>query len=315
MTFQNPLFLPVLILVPGLALLYVLAQRRRSSYAVRFTNLDLLASVVGKRPGFRRHVPTALFLLGLTALVLAAAGPILNLEVARNRASVMLVIDVSGSMEATDVTPSRLEAARSAARTLIDQLPGSAEVGLVSFNTKATLLTPLTTNRLSVASALDSLRAGGGTAVGEGITSALDELARSVATTPEASRPPAIIVLLTDGSSNAGIDPQAAAENARAASVPVVTVGIGQRDKPTYVRGQQVDAVDEASLQGIAATTGGKYYYAEAAGQLSKIYSSLGSSFGWQFLRVDILVPMLMLGMVVLLVGGFLSMRWFRLFP
>ena len=315
MTFQNPIFLPVLILIPGLALLYILAQRRRSAYAVRFTNLDLLASVVGKRPGIRRHVPTALFLLGLTGLVLAAAGPVLNLEVARNRASVMLVIDVSGSMDATDVFPTRLDAARSAARTLLNQLPPNAEVGLVSFNTKATLLTPLTTNRDSVTSALDSLRAGGGTAIGDGITAALDELERSVATTPEASRPPAIIVLLTDGSSNAGIDPQTAADNARAASVAVQTVGIGQRDKPTFIHGQQVDAVDEAVLQGIATTTGGKYYYAEAAGQLSKIYSSLGSSFGWQFLSVDILVPMLLLGIFVLLAGGVLSMRWFRTFP
>jgi Ca-activated chloride channel homolog len=315
MSFQSPIFLPILILIPALAVLYVLAQRRRSSYAVRFTNLDLLASVVGKRPGFRRHVPTALFLLGLTGLVLAAADPVLNLEVARNRASVMLVIDVSGSMEATDVQPSRLEAARSAARTLINQLPPSAEVGLVSFNTKATLLTPLTTNRDTVSAALDSLHPGGGTGIGEGITAALDELARSVATTPEASRPPAIIVLLTDGSNNAGMDPQAAADNAKAASVPVQTIGIGQRDKPTFVHGQQVDGVDEAALQSIATTTGGKYYYAEAAGQLSKIYSALGSSFGWQFLRVDILVPMLLLGMFVLLVGGVLSMRWFRLFP
>jgi Ca-activated chloride channel family protein len=227
----------------------------------------------------------------------------------------MLVIDVSGSMEATDVLPSRLDAARSAARTLINQLPPSAEVGLVSFNTKATLLTPLTTNRDSVTSALDSLRAGGGTAVGDGITAALDELARSVATTPEASRPPAIIVLLTDGASNAGIDPQLAAANAKSASVPVVTVGIGVRDKPTFVHGQQVEGVDETALQDIAAVTGGKYYYAEAAGQLSKIYSSLGSSFGWQFLQVDILVPMLLVGIFVLLIGGFLSMRWFRLFP
>lgn len=315
MTFQNPIFLPILILIPGLALLYVLAQRRRSTYAVRFTNLDLLASVVGRRPGIRRHLPTALFLLGLTALVLAAAGPVLNLEVARNRASVMLVIDVSGSMDATDVLPSRLDAARNAARTLIAQLPPSAEVGLVSFNTKATLQSQLTTNHDAISGALDNLHAGGGTAIGEGITAALDELARSVASTPEASRPPAIIVLLTDGSSNAGIDPQTAADNAKAAAVPVVTVGVGQRGKPTFVRGQQVEGVDETVLQGIATATGGKYYYAEQSTQLSKIYSSLGSSFGWQFLRVDILVPMLVLGLVVLLIGGFFSLRWFRLFP
>lgn len=315
MSFLNPIYLPILILIPVLALLYFLGQRRRSSYAVRFTNLDLLESVVGKRPGIRRHVPTALFLLGLTGLVLAAADPVLNLEVARNRASVMLVIDVSGSMDATDVFPTRLIAARSAARTLINQLPPNAEVGLVSFNTKATLQSPLTTNHDNLMSALDNLRANGGTAIGEGITAALDELARSVATTPEASRPPAIIVLLTDGSNNAGIDPQTAADNARAASVPVVTVGLGQRDQNTVVHGQPVGGVDEQALQMIATTTGGKYYYAEATPQLSKIYSSLGTSFGWQFLRVDILVPTLMLGIFVLLLGGFLSMRWFRLFP
>jgi len=247
--------------------------------------------------------------------VLAAADPVLNLEVARSRASVILVIDVSGSMDATDVLPSRLDAARNAARTLINQLPPSAEVGLVSFNTKSTLQTPLTTDHGAVSSALDNLRAGGGTAIGEGITAALDELARSVASTPEASRPPALIVLLTDGSNNAGIDPQTAADSARAASVPVVTVGIGARDRPTFVHGQQVEAVDEAALQGIATSTGGKYYYAEASAQLSNIYSSLGSSFGWQFLRIDILVPVLLLGMFALLVGGFFSMRWFRLFP
>ncbi|MDQ6918853.1 MAG: VWA domain-containing protein [Candidatus Dormibacteraeota bacterium] len=315
MSFLNPVYLPFLLALPVLALLYIVAQRRRSRYAVRFTNLDLLASVVGKRPGIRRHVPTALFLLGLAGIILAASDPVLNLEVARNRASVMLVIDVSGSMEATDVTPSRLDAARSAARSLINQLPPSAEVGLVSFNTKATLQSPLTTNRDAVSQALDSLSPGGGTAIGEGITAALDELARSVASTPEASRPPALIVLLTDGSNNAGIDPQTAAENAKAASVPVQTIGIGAKDKPTFVHGQKVDAVDEPALQAIATTTGGKYYYAQAAGQLSKIYSALGSSFGWQFLRIDILVPVLLVGIFVLLIAGFLSMRWFRLFP
>jgi Ca-activated chloride channel homolog len=315
MTFQNPVFLSILVLIPALALLYVLAQRRRGAYAVRFTNLDLLASVVGRRPGIRRHVPTALFLLGLTGLILAAADPVLNLEVARNRANVMLVIDVSGSMQATDVLPTRLEAARSAARKLLQQLPANAQVGLVSFNSAASLVTPLTGSRDTVSAALDSLRPNGGTAIGEGISAALEELAKANAATPGTAKPPGMIVLLTDGSSNAGIDPQVAAARAKAAAVLVVTVGVGSRDQPTFVRGQRVDAVDEAALQSIATTTGGKYYYAEAAGQLSQIYASLGTSFGWQFLRLDILVPMLLVGTLVLLVGGFLSMRWFRLFP
>ena len=315
MTFTNPIFLPILILIPGLALLYVLAQRRRSTYAVRFTNLDLLASVVGKRPGFRRHVPTALFLLGLTALVLAAAGPVLNLEIARNRASVMLVIEGCGAVDASGVVPAGGAGGRRGGRSLSNRRAPSAGIGLASFNTPTTLQSPLTTNHDAVSGALDNLHAGGGTAIGDGITAALDELARSVASTPEASRPPAIIVLLTDGASNAGIDPQSAADNAKAAGVPVVTVGVGVPGKPTFVRGQQVEGVDDVVLQGIATSTGGKYYYAAQSSQLSKIYSSLGSSFGWQFLRVDILIPTLILGLVVLLIGGFFSLRWFRLFP
>ena len=315
MSFLDPVWLPALVLVPCLALVYLLLQRRRRTYALRFTNLALLASVAGRRPGFRRHLPTTLFLLGLGGLVLAAAHPVLNLEVARGRANVMLAIDVSGSMQATDVQPSRLEAARSAARTLIDQLPPSARVGLVSFNSSASLVTPLTTDRTTVQSALDGLRPGGGTAIGDGIQVALQQLQQAGGSGTTAAKVPALIVLLTDGSNNTGTDPQLAAAAAKAAGVLVDTVGIGKRDQPTYIHGQQVDAVDEAALQGIATTTGGSYYYAEAAGQLSRIYSKLGSSFGWEFLRVDIMLPMLALGALVLIGGGLLSMRWFRVFP
>jgi len=315
MSFLDPIWLPLLLVIPALALLYVLLQRRRRTYALRFTNLDLLATVTGRRPGLRRHLPTTLFLLGLAGLVLAAAHPVLNLEVARGRANVMLAIDVSGSMQAADVQPSRLEAARAAARTLISQLPPSAKVGLVSFSARANLVAPLTTDRSAVESALNNLRAGGGTAIGDGIEAALQELQQSGSTGTTSAKVPAMIVLLTDGSSNAGTDPQLAAAAAKAAGVPVNTIGIGQRDKPTFVHGQQVDGVDETALQGIADTTGGSYYYAEAAGQLSKIYSKLGSSFGWEFLRLDAMLPMLALGALVLVGGGLLSMRWFRVFP
>ncbi|TMC10240.1 MAG: VWA domain-containing protein [Chloroflexi bacterium] len=315
MSFLDPAWLPALLIIPCLAALYVVLQRRRRTYALRFTNLELLASVVGRRPGLRRHVPTTFFLLGLAGLVLAAAHPVLNLEVARGRANVMLAIDVSGSMQAGDVLPSRLDAARSAARTLIEQLPPGARVGLVSFNSNARLVAPLTPDRSAVEGALDSLRPGGGTAIGDGIEVALQQLQQGGSAASSANRVPAMIVLLTDGSSNTGTDPQVAAAAAKAAGVTVDTIGIGQRDKPTFVRGQQVDAVDEPALQSIATTTGGSYYYAEAAGQLSKIYAKLGSSFGWEFLRLDVMLPMLALGGLVLLAGGLLSMRWFRVFP
>ncbi|HSR22615.1 MAG TPA: VWA domain-containing protein [Candidatus Eisenbacteria bacterium] len=315
MTFQQPAFLAGLLLVPALAALYVLAQRRRRRFTVRFTNLALLQSVVSSRPGHRRHVPPALLMLGAAGLLLAMAGPVLNLEVARSNASVMLVVDVSGSMQATDVTPTRLEAARSAARTLIDQLPGNARVGLVSFNGSATLSSPLTDDRDQVRAALDGLQAGGGTAIGDGLSLAVQQLAPNAQAASPARRAPALIVLLTDGVSNAGSDPLSAADRARAAGIPVATVGIGQRNASVRVRGQEVGGVDEQTLQAIAGATGGKYYYAEASAQLQQIYSSLGSQFGWEFVRWDATVPMVVLGTAAVLAAAGLSLWWFRLLP
>jgi Ca-activated chloride channel homolog len=314
-TFQQPAFLVGLLLVPVLAALYVLAQRRRRRFTMRFTNLALLHSVVSSRPSHRRHVPPALFLLGAAGLLLAMAGPILNLEVARSNASVMLVVDVSGSMQATDVMPSRLEAARGAGRTLVDQLPGNARVGLVSFNSSATLASPLTDDRGQVRAALDGLQANGGTAIGDGLALAVRQLAPNAQAASSARRAPALIVLLTDGVSNAGSDPLSAADRARSAGIPVATVGIGLRNASVRVRGQEVGGVDEQTLQAIASTTGGKYYYAEASGQLQQIYSSLGSQFGWEFVRWDATVPMIVLGTAAVLAAAALSLWWFRVLP
>ena len=216
MTFRAPLFLLALALLPLLVAFYIFMQGRRRAYVVRFTNLDLLSKVVPRGPGVRRHLPTTLFLLGLAGLMVAAAQPVLNLEVARSRSDVVLVIDVSGSMAATDVQPSRMAAARSAARTLIDQLPPSARVGLVSFDERASLISPLTTDRGAVENALNTLRPNGNTAIGDGLELALQQV--TVGRTASAARQaPALIVLLTDGSSNSGMDPQAAAADAKAA--------------------------------------------------------------------------------------------------
>ena len=314
MSFNSPLFLLGLLLVPLAIAGYFVAQRRRRAYVVRFTNLDLLAQVVPRRPGIRRHLPPLFFLLGLAGLLIAAADPVLNLEVARDRSDVMLVVDVSGSMQADDVQPTRLDAARSAARTLISQLPSGARVGLVSFSDRARLEEPLTDDRQSVESALGGLRAGGGTAIGDGLELALKQVIADRKAS-SARQAPAMIVLLTDGSSNAGVDPQSAAADAKAAGIPVNTIGIGQRSQSTFVRGQRVEAVDEQALQSIASATGGKYFYAQAAGQLKQIYQSLGSEFAWQFMRVDVMVPTLIAGLLVLLIGGLLSLRWFRLLP
>jgi Ca-activated chloride channel family protein len=293
----------------------VFLQRRRRAYAVRFTNLALLASVVPRRPGVRRHLPPAVFLLGLAGLLFGAAGPVLNLEVATSHADVALVIDVSGSMAAGDVQPTRLDAARAAARDLIGQLPWNSRVALISFSDKASVVSPLTNNKQQVTTALDGLRPGGGTAIGDGLELALQQLQPDTAVASGSRKTAATIVLLTDGSSNTGIDPATAAAQAKADGIPVDTIGIGQRGGRTFVGHQQVDGVDEATLQAIAQETGGKYFYAGAADQLRQIYSSLGSQVGWEFLRLDITIPVLLLALATLIAGALLSMRWFRVFP
>ena len=314
MILQQPAFLLGLLVIAALAGLYVFAQRRRRRYALRFTDVALLQSVAGRGPGIRRHVPPALFLLGAAALVLAAAQPVLNLMVARTDASVMLVIDTSGSMDAVDVLPTRLDAARSAAHTLIDHLPANTRIGLVTFSTSPNLAAPLTDKRQDVLTALDYLQAGGATATGDGLSLAISQLT-STTTGATSSRPPAMIVLLTDGVTNRGSDPLAAAARAKAANIRIVTVGIGSRNEAVTVHGQRVGGVDDQALGAIASATGGKYYFAEEAGQLSQIYSTLGSSFGWRFLRFDATVPMILAGSVIVLAGSALSLFWFRVLP
>lgn len=315
MTFQQPAFLLALLLVPVLAGLYLLVQRRRRRYTMRFTNLALLQSVMPGRPSVRRHVPPALFLLGAAGLLLAMSGPILNLEVARDNASVMLVVDVSGSMQATDVQPTRLDAAREASRTLIDQLPGNARVGLVSFSSSATLASPLTDDRDQVKSALDGLQANGGTAIGEGLALAVQQLAPRTQAASASRRASSLIVLLTDGVSTSGVSPLTAADRAKAAGIPVATVGIGLRNASVRVRGQEVGGVDEETLQAIASDTGGKYYYAQAGGQLQQIYSTLGSQFGWEFVRWDATIPLIVVGTLAVLAAAAFSLWWFRVLP
>jgi Ca-activated chloride channel family protein len=314
-SFQSPLFLIVLLLVPLLAGLYVLNQRRRRAYAIRFTNLALMSQLVGKGPGFRRHLPALLFLVGFGGLLLAMARPTAAISVPRERAAVMLTVDVSGSMAATDVQPSRIEAARQAARTLIEQLPGQARVGLISFNAQANVVAPLTSDHQAVEDALQGLRPGGGTAIGDALQLSVQQLVQNGGSGSPGRRPPQMIVLLTDGSSNTGIPPADAAAQAKAAGIPVETVGIGQRGQQTFVGGRLIDGVDETALQEISGQTGGQYSYAAEANALQSVFGVLGSRIGWTTEKVELTLLVLGLGTVVLLAGGLLSLLWFRLLP
>ena len=315
MTFQSPWLLLGLLAVPLLVGLYLASQKRRAQYTVRFTNLALLNQVMGKGPGFRRHLPAILFIAGLAGLLISMARPQAVIRIPKGQTSVMLALDVSGSMAANDVQPTRIDAAVSAARTLIDKLPGNSQVGLVIFNAQPQVVATLTSDKASVKDILGQLSPGGGTAIGSAIEASIAQLAGIVDPNGPKSQNYARVILLTDGSSNTGVDNLTAANNAAKAHIPVDTIGIGSKNQGVYVQGIQVDGVDEQSLQQIATTTGGHYYYAQDEGQLSKIYSDLGSHIGWTTSKVDLTVPVLALGTLIIVIGGLFSLRWFRLLP
>jgi Ca-activated chloride channel homolog len=315
MSFQSPWLLLGLLAIPLLVGFYITSQQRRRAYAVRFTNLALLNQVMGKGPGFRRHLPAILFVAGLAGLLVSMARPEATIRIPKGQTSVMLAVDVSGSMAATDVQPTRIEAAIAAGRTLIDKLPSNAQVGLVIFNSQAQVVAPLTQDKGSVKDALGTLAPGGGTAIGDAIQVAVAQLAGIVDPNGPKSQNYAMVVLLTDGASNTGIDTTTAAANAAQAKIPVETIGIGARNQTTMVQGRIIDGVDEQALQQISSTTGGRYYYAADEAQLSKIYSDLGSRIGWVTTKLDLTAPLLGLGTIILVAGGLFSLRWFRLLP
>ena len=314
MTFAWPTALVGLGLLPILFGLYLWAQRQRRRYAVRFTNLALLREVVGRGPGVRRHIPPALFLLGLTALLVSLARPSMVLAVPRDQSAVMLVLDVSGSMAARDIQPTRLGAAQQAAKQLISSLPTGAQVGVVAFSDRANVSAPLSTDPNAAQQALDRLSAGGGTAIGDGLTLALDQLAQRPADA-QGNRPPAVVVLLSDGESNTGRPPAAAATRAQQEGVTVNTIGIGQRGVQTSLNRRTSVGLDETTLKSIATTTSGEYFYANDAGQLEQVYAHLGSQISWVAEQTEVTAIASGLGAAFLTVAGVLALGWFGRFP
>ena len=324
MTFEWPLLLWSLAVIPMLFGLYVLAQRRRRAYAVRFTNLALLKEVVGRRPGLRRHIPPLLFLLGLGALLVSLARPNAVIATPRDEADVVLVLDVSGSMAATDIRPSRMEAARQAAQAFVQALPANTRVGVVSFSTRAQVVAPLTRDRDTVQAAIRTLEAEGGTAIGEGLAMGLDVLRRGAtaqAAGEAASGQPAdgntvgTVVLLSDGATSGGQSPAQAAARATEASVVVHTVGMGQRDANVRVRNGARAELDERTLQEIARTTGGEYFYAAQSVDLQSIYSSIGSRVSWREERTEVTALVSAAGTFLLIAAGLFSLRWLHGLP
>jgi Ca-activated chloride channel family protein len=284
MSFREPLLLVGLALVPVALAAYVVAQRRRRRFAVRYTNVDVLASVAA-RSNWTRHIPALLALLALAALLVALARPERTVAAEQRQAMVVMVTDVSGSMRATDVQPSRLIAAKQAGHALADKLPRDFRLGLVGFSHVASQLVEPTTDKQRVKAGIESLTLSGGTAMGDGLALGL-EAARTPVTNELGvpQRLPAAIVLLSDGANTAGTeDPITVAERARGRRIPIYTVALGtaagtiehtRRDGSTWTESVPPDT---ATLQEIASETRGRFYQAADAERLTDIYRSLGT--------------------------------------
>lgn len=323
MSFEWPAALLALLVIPLVAAGYVLVQRARPRYAARFTNLDLLANVVRETPQWRRHVPPMLFCAALGLLAVALARPHAVVAVPKETATVMLVTDVSGSMEAEDVAPTRLRAAQEAALTFTEQLPEEVNLGLVSFSQTAAVRVPPTEDREAIKQGIEALEAEGGTAMGDGLAAAVDAVGEVAATPGETEDPPAVIVLLSDGESTVGLtEPLQAAREARDQGVPVFTVALGtDAGTVTQTPPGEVFPVtipvppDRETLRRVAQITGGQSFEALDAERLDTVYETLGSRIGTEEEEREITAGFAAGGAVLLLAGGALSLLWFGRFP
>jgi Ca-activated chloride channel homolog len=277
MSFREPLLLAGLVVVPLALLAYWFAQRRRRRYAVRYPALDVLTTVAGKARG--RHLPALLALLALTALGIALARPERTIAVEQRQGTVMLVHDTSGSMEATDVKPSRLSAARDAARTLANSLPEEFRLGVISFNTRVEQLSEPTTDRSQVLRAIDALKVQGGTAMGDGLRLGINAIRTPVVGADRKPRRlPGALVLLSDGASTKGDDPRAVAAVAKRYKIPIYAVALGTQNGRLKLRDGTRTPVppDIATLESIARTTGGRFFTAPTERDLEVVYANLG---------------------------------------
>ena len=277
----------LLLLVPVLAGVHVWRQRRRSRYAVRFPELELLLSVVPRRSRLLRQLPAALLLLALAGTTAAWAEPTAEVSVPRERATVIVTLDVSASMMATDVRPDRISAAKESAQAFVERLPDTFDVGLVSFSGSASVVVPPTTDHESVTSAIAALQLGPSTAIGEAVLASLQAVATANADSGVPA--PARIVLLSDGANTAGRPIATAVEQATAAGVPVSTIAYGTADGVVEVQGRLIPVpVDGPALADLAGGTGGEAYSAESGEELSGVYADIGAQVGTAQERRDV---------------------------
>lgn len=302
MNFLSPTRLVLLLAPLALVAAYVVVQFQRKRYAVRFSNVDLLASVAPKRPGWRRHVAAGLILASLSALVVAFAQPTREVKVPKERATVMLALDVSLSMQATDVKPARIDAAKTAAKLFVDAVPKQFRIGLVAFAGSARVVLPPTVDREQMHATIDKLELDEGTAIGEAIYASLNALEDADAN--EKNPPPAHIVLMSDGKTTTGRPNDRAVTAAKEQKVPIDTIAFGTDGGVVELRGEQVPVpVDRQALADIAAATGGKSFNALSRSEVESVFKRIGSSIGYDTKQEEVTVWWLGAGLFVLILG------------
>ncbi len=320
MTFGWPLGLAGLALVPLLIGLYVWYDRRRDRVAARFANPALLPNVIDHSPGRLRFLPVVLLFLALAAMIVGVARPHAKVNVPREEATVVLALDVSRSMKATDVEPSRLDAARAAAKVFLADVPEKFRVGVVSFATRAVVALPPTTDRDLASAALDSLETGEGTAIGDAVALSL-QIGRNQREA-DGAIPPTSVLVISDGARDGGIlEPKAAAERARKQGVPVYSILLGTPDgvvEETLPGGfRQIIRVPPSAetLAEIAQISGGELFTAVDDEGLAQVYEELGSRLGTKEENREITDMFAMGAAMLMLTGGALSALFFRRVP
>jgi Ca-activated chloride channel family protein len=343
MNFLWPELLWLLLILPTLVLLYLWLLRRKKNAAVSYANLALVRQAMAGSTTWRRHLPPLLFLLALAALLLASARPFATIALPSQQETIMLAMDVSGSMRATDVEPNRLVAAQNAAKAFLAELPRHVKVGIVAFAGTASVVQPATVNREDLVAAIDKFQMQRGTAIGNGIVMSLAELfpdadidlskmqygnrpqGTSLDDKPKAgkkvyepvapgSNGSAAVILLTDGQRTTGVDPLEAAKLAADYGVRVYTVGVGTVTGETIgFEGWSMRVrLDEESLKAIASKTQAEYFYAGTAQDLKKVYTTLSSKLTLQKKDTEISGLMALLGAVLALLSAGLSVFWFN---
>lgn len=311
MTFASPLALLALLLIPALAGIHLLARGRRRRLAVRFPGTAVFAAAAGRRSRVRRILPPLLLAAAAAALGVAFAEPEATVAVPVEKASVVLVTDESGSMAATDVDPTRLAAATSAADSFLGRVPDSLLVGFVAYSSQTNAVVEPTTDHERIRQGLQGLQADGGTATGDALNAALDRLA--VRRGKDGRRAPAAVVLLSDGKNTTGGDPLAAARRAKKLHIPVSTVALGT-DSGTVTVGPFGDQVavppDPATLHAVSKITGGTFTRADDAGKLDEVYKNLGSKIGTKKERRQLSAGFSVAGLLLLLAGLGTGLKW-----